>query len=83
MGDEDFMSFLCPHCRTEIEATVDMIGERTECPACGGGIVVPDTRTPPPVAGGDGIVRHGQGDSGAARNQAQKGRTIRIELGDF
>jgi len=83
MDDDGFMSFLCPHCHTEIEATVDMIGERTECPACGGGIVVPDTRAPAPVAGPDGIVRHGQGEGDKARGQAQKGRTIRIELGDF
>lgn len=83
MGEDGFISFLCPHCQTEIEATEDMIGERTECPACGGGLLVPDTRAPAPVAGPDGIVRHGQGAPDKTRGHAQKARTIRIELGDF
>ena len=33
--EEGFISFVCPSCRCEIEATLDLIGERTECPACG------------------------------------------------
>lgn len=82
MVEDGFMSFLCPSCSTEIEATVDMIGERTLCPACGAEIVVPDTREPEEKAA-DGIVRHGPGESDKAKNPAQKGRTIRIELGDF
>lgn len=76
MGEEDFVSFLCPGCHTEIEASLDMIGEKTECPACGVAITVPDNRN-------DGIVRHGQDDANKKRTQALKGRTIRIELGDF
>lgn len=85
MIEDGFMSFLCPSCSTEIEATLDMIGERTLCPACGADIVVPDNRTPDEAAksGGDGIVRHGQSEGGTAKTKAQKGRTIRIELGDF
>lgn len=84
MIEDGFMSFLCPSCSTEIEATLDMIGERTLCPACGAEIVVPDNREPPkPVVGADGIVRHGQDEGTKAKTQALKGRTIRIELGDF
>lgn len=81
MADENFVSFLCGGCHTEIEATVDMIGETTECPACGVKLVVPDTR---PAASDDGVVRHTDSSpSNDARAQAMKGRTIRIELGDI
>lgn len=83
MVEDGFMSFLCPSCSTEIEATLDMIGERTLCPACGSEIVVPDNRDEPAPVSADGIVRHGQSDAAKAKTQAQKGRTIRIELGDF
>lgn len=81
MIEAGFMSFLCPSCSTEIEATLDMIGEKTECPACGATIVVPDNRAAEDSA--DGIVRHGQDENAKAKTQALKGRTIRIELGDF
>lgn len=76
MNDEGFTSFQCEKCHTEIEASLDMIGEETECPACGMKIVVPDNRT------NDGLVRHGF-DEDKARTQLLKGRTIRIELGDL
>ena len=34
-GEEGFTGFQCPSCNTEIEASLDMIGLETECPACG------------------------------------------------
>lgn len=86
MTEDGFFSFVCPSCRTELEVTPDMIGTRTECPACGTNIVVPDPKAPSPaksVPGDDGIVRHAQDDAAKAKTQALKGRTIRIELGDF
>lgn len=73
---DGFTSFLCRHCRTEIEASPDMIGEETECPACGGRLVIPDNRD-------DGVKRHGAGDDDRASVQAMKSRTIRIDLGDL
>lgn len=77
MGDDaNFTSFLCEKCGTEIEATLDMIGEATLCPACGANIVVPDNRD-------DGIVRHGADDDHEINTGAMKSRTIRIELGDL
>ena len=76
MKDEEFTSFLCESCHTEIEASPDMIGQETECPACGAKLIVPDNRE-------DGVVRHGQDDADKARTQALKSRTIRIELGDL
>ena len=75
MEDENFISFVCDACHTEIEASLDMIGETTECPACGAKLVVPDNRD-------DGIVRHGA-DSPAPNSGAVKNRTIRIELDDL
>ena len=42
MNDDGFTSFLCDHCHTEIEASPDMIGQETECPACGAKLVVDD-----------------------------------------
>ena len=48
---DSFVSFRCDKCDTEIEASPDMIGQETECPACGPKIVIPE-----PAA--DGSVRH-------------------------
>jgi DNA-directed RNA polymerase subunit RPC12/RpoP len=74
---DGFTSFLCRHCQTEIEASPDMIGEETECPACGGRLVIPDNRD-------DGVTRHtADDDDDRASMQAMKSRTIRIDLGDL
>ena len=70
-----FVSFRCDTCSTEIEASPDMIGQETECPACGAKIVIPDSKA-------DGIVRHSVGDDDPETIAAMKSRTIRIELGD-
>lgn len=75
-SEEGFIAFLCEHCHTEIEATPDLIGQETECPACGQRFVVPDNRD-------DGIQRHGANEVDKSRTQALKSRTIRIELGDL
>ena len=77
MNEEGFTSFLCSSCNTEIEASLDMIGQQTECPACGTMLTVPKAETD------DGVVRHTAGDDAKARTQALKSRTIRIELGDL
>ncbi len=74
--DEGFTSFVCDKCHTEIEASPDLIGQETECPACGTKLIIPDNRS-------DGITRHGIGDDDPDAAQALKSRTIRIELGDF
>lgn len=80
-AEDNFASFLCPSCNTEIEASPDLIGQETECPACGAKITVPAPQ--PPAAGKDGVVRHGVCDDDARRTQALKSRTIRIELSDL
>ncbi len=77
ISEDGFTSFLCPSCKTEIEASLDMIGQATECPACGTKITVPKDEDD------DGVVRHAQGDSSSKLDQARKSRTIRIELGDM
>jgi DNA-directed RNA polymerase subunit RPC12/RpoP len=78
MSDEAFFTaFLCPSCHTEIEATLDMVGEETECPACGARITVPQAEG----RSDGGVVRHGPSDTGGL-GEAMKRRTIRIELGD-
>ena len=76
-SEEGFTGFSCPSCNTEIEASLDMIGQKTECPACGATITVPDNQED------DGIVRHGPEDKSKASEKAAKSRTIRIELGDL
>ena len=75
-GEEGFTGFQCPSCNTEFEASLDMIGLETECPACGAKLTVPDNQQ-------DDIVRHSAGDDSKARTQALKSRTIRIELDDL
>ena len=71
-----FVSFRCDKCKTEIEASPDMIGQETECPACGAKITIPE-----PAA--DDVVRHTVGDDDPETIEAMKSRTIRIELGDI
>lgn len=74
--DFSFTSFRCESCRTEIEASPDMIGQTTECPACGAKIVIPGPES-------DGVIRHAAGDEDPEAIEAMKSRTIRIELGDI
>jgi DNA-directed RNA polymerase subunit RPC12/RpoP len=77
MKNEDgFTSFACRACSTEIEASVDMIGEETECPACGAKIIIPDNQR-------DDVVRLGPDDNSLANENAMKSKTIRIELSDL
>mgnify|MGYP003318132615 CR=1 FL=1 len=71
-----FISFRCDKCKTEIEASPDMVGQETECPACGTKIVIPGPEA-------DDIVRHTAGDDDPETIEAMKSRTIRIELGDI
>jgi DNA-directed RNA polymerase subunit RPC12/RpoP len=74
--DASFTSFLCPSCNTEIEASLDMIGEETECPACGAKIIIPDNQS-------DDVIRFGPDDNSLANENAMKSKTIRIELSDI
>ena len=70
-----YSSFLCTSCHTEIQASPDMVGLETECPACGARIVIPSPDE-------DGVIRHSADDEDPATIEAMKSRTIRIELGD-
>ena len=42
--EDCFTSFVCAKCNSEIEASPDLIGEETECPACGAKLIIPDNR---------------------------------------
>ncbi len=46
--------FKCPHCNQSIEATIDMLGQLMDCPACGETVEVQKSATKlpplPPVA---------------------------------
>jgi len=76
MSDENaFVPFVCPSCHQEIEASRDMIGQPTECPACGVKLVVPEPAAPAPESAESG--------STPEQLEAMKSRTIRIELGDL
>ena len=70
-----YTSFLCTSCHTEIQASPDMVGLETECPACGAKIRIP-------APDDDDVVRHAAGDEDPETIEAMKSRTIRIELGD-
>lgn len=71
MVENGFTCFRCNSCHTEIEATLDLIGDVTECPACGEKLTVPAP-----------IRRHAASDDDGMSEQAMKSRTIRIELED-
>ena len=71
-----FIDLVCAKCRTEIQASSDMVGQETECPACGAKLVIREPEE-------DGVVRHARGDDDPDQAQAMKSRTIRIELGDL
>ena len=73
----NYTDFLCTKCHTEIQATLDMVGQETECPACGAQIRIPAPEE------ADGVLRHGPNDDDPDTIQAMKSRTIRIELGDL
>lgn len=95
---EGLVSFHCGACGQEIEAPFDLAGTTAECPACGGKIEVPYVSepgtiwgravpgakpTPPPAMTATPAMGASRSDVGAAsRNEAQMGRTIRIELPD-
>ena len=70
-----YTSFLCTSCRTEIQASPDMVGLETECPACGAKICIP-------APDSDGVIRHAADAEDPETIEAMKSRTIRIELGD-
>ena len=40
--DSDVFKFHCIHCDQKISAQASQIGKKTQCPACNGGITVPD-----------------------------------------
>ena len=49
---EALISFRCPRCKQEVEATGDMVGFETECPTCGHPIKVPAKSEPGTLHGG-------------------------------
>ena len=74
--EEQMISFICPTCKQEIEASRDMSGETTPCPNCGAPIVVPAESTSNTLHSADSK------NMDAKSLQAMKGRTMRIDLGD-
>ena len=73
-ADEGQMvSFRCPKCRQEIEASQDMVGEAAQCPSCGMMLVVPRAS--------EAGTLHSDGPTVDARQlQAMKSRTMRINM---
>ena len=75
--EEKLISFFCPNCRQEIEATADMAGTPAECPNCGLTFEVPF------FSEAGSIHDENRQESGTkAQIQAQKGKTMRIDLPD-
>ncbi len=74
LPSDEMISFFCTACHQEIEATRDMIGEATVCPACGAPIIVP--------AESEANTIHATQVNDPKVLQAMKGRTMRIDLGD-
>ena len=75
--EEKLISFFCPNCHQEIEATADMAGTPAECPNCGLTFEVPF------FSEAGSIHDENRQDGGSkAQAQAQKGKTMRIDLPD-
>ena len=75
--EEKLISFFCPNCHQEIEATADMAGTPAECPNCGLTFEVPFFSEAGSI--------HDESRAAAeakASAQAQKGKTMRIDLPD-
>ena len=75
--EEKLISFFCPNCRQEIEATADMAGTPAECPNCGLTFEVPFFSE-----AGSIHDEHRAEEEAKASYQAQKGKTMRIDLPD-
>ena len=76
--EEKLISFFCPNCKQEIEATSDMAGTPAECPNCGLTFEVPFFSE-----AGSIHDEHRAEEEAKASYQAQKGKTMRIDLDDF
>ena len=73
----NMISFFCPGCHQEIEATADMAGTSSECPNCGTEFVVP-------YFSEKGTVHAKKEELFDPRKEAeQKHKTMRIDLDDF
>lgn len=68
------ISFRCPHCQQEIEASNDLVGDTVACPHCQQPIKVPAESTPHTL--------HAPETSDRRMINAMKGRTMRIDLPD-
>jgi hypothetical protein len=79
--DNGFISFVCNACHQEIEASLDMIGERTECPACGAPLTVPSPQNQDAKQPSQPSANRTSADEAALN--AMKSRTIRIELSNI
>ncbi len=75
--EEKLISFFCPNCHQEIEATADMAGTPAECPNCGLTFEVPFFSE-----AGSIHDEHRAEEESKASYQAQKGKTMRIDLPD-
>ena len=71
---EMMVSFVCPTCKQEIEASRDMVGETTACPNCGSPLLVP--------AESASNTLHASPNADDKAIQAMKGRTMRIDMGE-
>ena len=76
-AEEKLISFFCPNCHQEIEATADMAGTPAECPNCGLTFEVPFFSE-----AGSIHDEHRAEEESKASYQAQKGKTMRIDLPD-
>ena len=75
--EEKLISFFCPNCKQELEATSDMAGTPAECPNCGLTFEVPFFSE-----AGSIHDEHRQETETKAQAAAQKGKTMRIDLPD-
>lgn len=75
MANEEMVSFRCPHCHQEVEASLDMAGEAVQCPNCAMAMVVPRASEP-------GTLHFTGQKVGAGQLQAMKSRTMRIDMPD-
>lgn len=75
----DFVTFICQTCSQEIEAPIEMMGMKANCPTCSSQLDVPQELTPP----AEEAPEPDEENAPEVPAEAKKSMTLRIDLMDL